>query len=331
MKPADAAIPPALWREAQQWVVRLASGQVTAGEGQAFSRWCRQSRLHATAFAQARSVWRELEPAARRVAHRDTLGPAGRGWARWRAPKAGGPVLARRAFLGTAAAAGAAYLALRPPLGLWPGLAEMGADFRTATGEQREIQLAGDVQVLMNTQTRLSAPAPGALTLHSGEAEFALGSRPPGAAPLRVRAGQGTVVARTGRFNVRSIGDRLCVTCMRGEVEVEFGARTVSLRADQQLALGPGERGQVEPASPAALAWQRRLLVFNKVPLSEVVDEVNRYRPGRLVLMGDALGRNLVQASFPLERLDDVVALIRDAYGASVTHLPGGVVVLRPA
>ena len=321
MKPADAAIPPALWREAQQWVVRLASGQVTAGEGQAFSRWCRQSRLHATAFAQARSVWRELEPAARRVAHRETLAPAGRGR----------PALARRAFLGTAAAPGAVYLAQRPPLGLWPGLAEMGADFHTATGEQREIQLAGDVQVLMNTQTRLSAPAPGALTLHSGEAEFALGSRPPGAAPLRVRAGQGTVVARAGRFNVRSLGDRLCVTCMRGEVEVEYGARTVSLGADQQLALGPGERGQVEPASPAALAWQRRLLVFNKVPLSEVVDEVNRYRRGRLVLMGDALGRNLVQASFPLERLDDVVALIRDAYGASVTHLPGGVVVLRPA
>lgn len=40
-----------------------------------------------------------------------------------------------------------------------------------------------------------------------------------------------------------------------------------------------------------------------------------------------SLGRNQVQASISIDRLDDVIALIRDVYGAEVTHLPGGVIV----
>ena len=37
-----------------------------------------------------------------------------------------------------------------------------------------------------------------------------------------------------------------------------------------------------------------------------MVEEVNRYRPGKLILNGDALKHTRVQASFSLDRLDDV-------------------------
>ena len=76
------------------------------------------------------------------------------------------------------------------------------------------------------------------------------------------------------------------------------------------------------------MAWRKGQLVFRQTPLAEVVGEINRYRSGRIMLMNDALGRRLVEARVTLDRIDDLIVLIREAYGARVTTLPGGVVVL---
>ncbi|MNI46625.1 fec operon regulator FecR [compost metagenome] len=83
---------------------------------------------------------------------------------------------------------------------------------------------------------------------------------------------------------------------------------------------------QVDPA--LVTAWRQGWLVFNQQPLAQVVDELNRYRRGRLVLMNEQLGKRLVQARFSLAQVADAERLIRDAYGARVTHLPAGVVLL---
>jgi ferric-dicitrate binding protein FerR (iron transport regulator) len=76
------------------------------------------------------------------------------------------------------------------------------------------------------------------------------------------------------------------------------------------------------------MAWRRRVLVFDNRPLSYVVAEINRYRPGRLVLTSDALGARMVRARFSLNQLADAATLIREAFGARVTELPGGIVLL---
>ena len=78
----------------------------------------------------------------------------------------------------------------------------------------------------------------------------------------------------------------------------------------------------------AVLAWREQVLVFNNATLATVVDEINRYRPGMLVLLNKQLGQRRVQARFSLQQLAGVALLIRDAYGAKCTELPGGVVLL---
>ena len=80
----------ALRREAQAWVLRLASGQATEADGAAFRQWCGQSVEHARAFKETRAAWQALQPAAR-----------ARAPSRWRA-RARAP--GRRAFLGGALA-----------------------------------------------------------------------------------------------------------------------------------------------------------------------------------------------------------------------------------
>ncbi|MDO8042902.1 FecR domain-containing protein [Janthinobacterium sp. SUN137] len=299
-------------KEAQAWVVRLASGQVSERDAQVFRHWCARSRKHANAFAEARAVWGAMAPAARVV------------------KRAQAPVnTARRAWLGGAVAASLGLLVLRPPMDLWPAVAGLAADYATGTGEQREVALDGGVLVQMNTQTRLDA-APvqdgaAALVLLAGEAEFQAGLR--GAARVRVQAGDGTVSAGSARFNIRLFGQEVCVTCLAGRLRVAQAGNDAELAAGQQLRYRPEHFGIARAVARGDVsAWRQRLLVFKQSTLAEVVDEVNRYRPGKLILNGDALKLTRVQASFSLDRLDDVIALIQDAYGARVTRLPGGIV-----
>ena len=40
----------------------------------------------------------------------------------------------------------------------------------------------------------------------------------------------------------------------------------------------------------AVVAWREQVLVFNNATLATVVDEINRYRPGMLVLLNRELG-----------------------------------------
>ncbi len=299
-------------KEAQAWVVRLASGQVSERDAQVFRHWCARSRKHANAFAEARAVWGAMAPAARAV------------------KRAQQPVnVARRAWLGGAVAASLGLLVLRPPTDLWPAVAGLAADYATGTGEQREVALDGGVLVQMNTQTRFDAATvqdgTAALVLLAGEAEFQAGLR--GAARLRVQAGDGSVSAGSARFNIRLFGQEVCVTCLAGRLRVVQNGNDAELAAGEQLRYRPAHFGITRAVRAGEVsAWRQRLLVFKQSTLSDVVAEVNRYRPGKLILNNEVLGKTRVQASFSLDRLDDVIALIQDAYGARVTRLPGGIV-----
>ena len=68
-------------------------------------------------------------------------------------------------------------------------------------------------------------------------------------------------------------------------------------------------RPGVQPPAPVdtdrVVAWRQGWLVFDQQPLSQVVDELNRYRRGHLVLMNEQLGKRLVQARISLAQIAD--------------------------
>jgi transmembrane sensor len=75
-------------------------------------------------------------------------------------------------------------------------------------------------------------------------------------------------------------------------------------------------------------AWRNGVLVFRQTPLSDVVSEINRYRPGHVLVVDDKLARSRLNGRFRIDRLDTVFVQIREVLGASVTELPGGIVLL---
>jgi transmembrane sensor len=76
-------------------------------------------------------------------------------------------------------------------------------------------------------------------------------------------------------------------------------------------------------------AWERGVLIFRNQSLGYVVDEVNRYRAGRIILLNQALGsRPVALASFHLDRLDEIIPQMEALYGARARYLPAGIVLL---
>ncbi|NMK49160.1 DUF4880 domain-containing protein [Achromobacter sp. Bel] len=303
-------------REARAWLLTLTSGRATEADARAFREWLRADPQRQTAFAAQKRLWRDVGPAVQAVVAEG---------ARNRARKS--LMTGRRAFLGGALAASAAYLAFKPPLGLWPGLDALGADYRTAAGEQRRVSLGEALDVQMNTLTRINVSSNGdgaVIELADGEAEIRSG---PAAAV--VVAGKGRITAKDAVFNLRYIGGEARLCCLSGVVRLAHAQGVFDvvanreLRYDDQWVMPPVH---VDPA--IVTAWRQGWLVFDQQPLAQVVDELNRYRRGRLVLMNAQLGKRLVQARFSLAQVADAERLIRDAYGAHVTRLPAGVVLL---
>jgi transmembrane sensor len=313
-----------LEREAQEWLLRLTSGRATVADAAALKRWCGQSRAHAEAFAEANRLWENLGIPAQRVPNSDVLVHANSNRA---------VAIGRRAFLGGAAAAAVAaigYLAVRPPLDLWPSAYELGADYRTRTGERRRIAMGNGISIDLNTRSSLNVRQDDdeqRFELVSGEAAIATAERLP--APLTIVAAGGRIHAIDAQFNLRCEGAGAIVTCLRGSVGIEYSGQSITLPEGRQISYANGALDPATTVDPTVvMAWREGQLVFRQTPLSQVIEEVNRYRSGRIILMNEALGRRLVEARIPLDRVDDLIVLVREAYGAQVTALPGGVLVL---
>lgn len=319
--------------QAVDWVQKLVSGEATPAEIDAADRWRAQDPTHAEAFDAAERVWREMGTAGY-ILHGpnrdfatalDALGQQRR-------------AVNRRTILGAgvaAVAAAAVYGGLNPPLGLWPSLSELTADYRTGTGEQRNVNFAGDVAINLNTQTSLAIrPATAAedcIELIAGEASFATPTRI--ARSLVVFAASGKTVTDAGRFDVRytTIGERspVTVTCFEGKVRIEHETDVVDLRPGQRVRYEASGLSQIAAVDPIIESeWRRGIVEFRNAPLTEAIEEINRYRPGRIILMSAALGQKQLNGRFRIEQMGRVLLQLEHAFNAKLQRLPGGIVLL---
>jgi transmembrane sensor len=309
-------------REARAWVARLHSHEVDAAEANSLARWRNQSPAHEQAFAEANLRWTLFRSAALNVAARESV-------ARFSPVSAALPRrIGRRAMFGSAlaaSAAGAACLALRPPLDLWPSISELGADYRTGTGQQRRVSLADTVSVEMNTQTSLSL-RPGQtaeIEVISGEVVVRARSR---AAAI---AGGGRTQMEQGAFDLRHDESSVSVVCIEGEAQVACGGREAVLRPGQRVSYDDrGLRAVSNVDTGTIEAWRQGLLIFEEIPLSRVIFEINRYRHGRIILTNAALGTLPVDATFRLDRIDEAASRLADVFDVKIRSLPGGIVLL---
>jgi transmembrane sensor len=315
--------------EAIAWVQKLASAEITPEEIEVLKHWREQNPAHDAAFIEVNRVWGRVGIAGRTLhdpdedfrAELDALGQRRK-------------IVNRRAVLGggvAALAAATVYGALYPPLHLWPSLTELNADYRTATGEQRNVTSAGGVAISLNTQTSVSVrstdDAEDRIELIAGEASFATSTR-----SLVVLAAGGKTTAESGRFDVRiSSGERspVSVTCFEGQARIEHGADATTIRPGQRIHYDARGLGQITSIDPVVASdWQRGIVEFRGTPLIEAVEEINRYRPGRIILMNAVLGQQQLSGRFRIDQMDNVLLQLQHAFNAKLQRLPGGIVLL---
>lgn len=319
----------ALQREAVGWVQQLVSGQATSDDAEALKHWRAQSPAHAAAFAEASRAWSDVGAAGRSL--RSHSGAMVDELAHLRRQ-----AVTRRAVLGggLATAAAATYAVVHPPFGLWPSLSELNADYRTATGEQRSVTIADNVSIRMNTQTSIAVQHEGdgdRIELIAGEAFFAAPSE--ARRSLTVFAATGRAIASGARFDVRHnngrMGATVCVTCFEGAVRIEQRADAATLGPGQQVRYDANGIDRVSAVDPeSASDWQRGIVVFRATPLADVVEEINRYRPGRIVLMNTVLGQRAVSGRFRINQMDEILSRLEQAFNIKIKTLPGGIVLL---
>lgn len=276
-------IPQAIAEAAAEWIVRRDGGPLPAEDEAAFALWLAEP-AHREALSRLEDIWGMLDEQPATAAE---LPPqsAPRSRSRWRQSAAGH----RRRWMGVTASAVAASLALIMIADVqdWP--MRLRADYRTDVGERRTARLPDGSTVELDSRS--------AVALHFSherrEVELLGGTVLFTAAvdrqrPFVVTTNGGSVTALGTAFMVRrkDKGAEVTVTLHRVRVDV----------AEHAITLGEGQAANYDedalhgpfPADRASTAWTRGRLVVSGRPLSEVVEEISRYRRGYITVTGPA-------------------------------------------
>lgn len=302
----DAGAEDTLSDEALDWIVRLNSGRATAADHAAFAEWRDQSIDHELAAREAEAIWQGIGTAGADVRRADEK-PAGK--------------LTRRRLLAGGGFAIAGF-ALADTLHL-----HMTADHVTGVGEQRTVALPDGSSVSLNAGSALSvAFSDGVrrLVLHEGQATFTVSHD--GARPFIVEARGGQSLAVGTIFDVDMRPDEVVVTVIEGIVAVstDVGPEPIRAALDEQITYttqGPPSAAEPIDAN-SATAWRRGKLIFNGRLLADVAAEIERYRSGRIFVVGSRLSALQVTGVFDLGDPDAILRTIEETLPVTVTRLP---------
>jgi transmembrane sensor len=207
------------------------------------------------------------------------------------------------------------------------------SDYHTGWGERRKIALDDGSLVSLNTHSALSiefSPEQRVIKLLEGEAYFQVSHDSD--RPFVVVTSHGVAEVTGTAFNVYEQSGRMTVTVSEGRVRVypEGGeSRAVELTAGLEVSgdgreIGPVLRVDVQQK----LAWREGLLVFSMQPLAAVVDELNRYLPGKIMVADPRIRERIVSGAFDLTQPQDVLTAIEKTLGLDSLNLPGSLTLL---
>lgn len=323
--------PDAIGEAAQDWLLRLTSGDVTAAELESFEAWRAADPRHRAAYEEVRALWTGIDGLRPAFAPAVAPTPAPARPAR----RGRGLALGRRIF----AIGGLVAACLLLLMAAGPHPAGLLADHRTAAGEQATVMLPDGSVALLNTATAIDvdfSPARRQVRLLYGEALFEV--RPDRARPFDVLAADGRTRAVGTAFAVRDAEDGATVTVAEGTVAVRSpaeppppGAPPARVEAGQQVTYGRGRPpGPVRALdAAAATAWRDGVIAIRNQPLAAALAEIGRYLPGRILLLRDTSGLAPVTARISLEDVDSGIAALAATHGLSVTRLGRFLTVLR--
>jgi len=323
----------AVERQAREWLVRLdGDSPLSDTEVDALREWLSRSSSHREELTRISKFWEQANVLT------DLAVPLNRGSAqrggRRRAMQVG--------FVAATVAFGSAVL-----LSWWLQRSTGAANgtYGTAIGQQQTILLPDGSSIQLNTDSQVQIDYGSRLRrirLLRGEALFAVTPQP--TRPFDVYAANGIVHAVGTAFSVHLDGSRLDVTVTKGIVDVsEIGGAEITANSDASYIgrstrrLGQLKAGQTaifgsdtqriavrelaDPELRRRMAWHEGYLVFSGEPLSEVVEQVNRYSPVTLYIADPKLAPVAVGGRFRIGDLDAILDVLRANFGIQSSRI----------
>ncbi|TQV85900.1 FecR family protein [Aliikangiella coralliicola] len=286
--------------QAADWLLRMESSNLDELEEQQFVSWLNHDELHQDIFAQVEQVWldtgqlpdnsvqtAQVVKLEQPTQHGDKNERRSVGWKPW--------AIAASLLLG--------MLVIFPEFQL-----RYSADYMTSVGEQREVILEDNSRVLLNTDSAIQVHYSDNLrrvVLLQGEAFFDVMDEPDRA--FIVNAGELSARALGTAFSVRLFQDdsaRVTVTEHRVQVKTSNDTSGEKHLVDEGQAFyqenGESKLQSVDPLQ--ATAWHKGRLIIDNQPLAEVIEEINRYHSGKIVLRGDGVNDLIVSGVFRLDQ-----------------------------
>ncbi len=294
---------PDLDEEALRWVVRLTSGVSTPEDHQAFRCWRDQSAAHSQALGRARVLWRQLDTSLPQVERQRSERSRRRRLLWLAAPLAASVVLAIGGTTG--------YLRI------WR------YDAVTSVGERRSLALADGSIVVLGGDSALKidlGPSMRRLELARGEAVFHARHDP--RRPFVVVAGAMRIRDIGTVFDVARARTQTTVVVEQGRVEAYVDDQRTVLAANQSLKAVPGRLGSVEAADPyLSSSWTRGRLNLEDKSLSDIVQAVQPYYKGQILLLDRTAERRRLSAAIDLDHIDEWLSALSRSHAIRLSRI----------
>ncbi|MGC5702502.1 FecR family protein [Pseudomonas sp. NFXW11] len=282
--------------QAVHWLIEMQGGPLSPRQQQAWQQWHDAHSEHQRAWEHIQRVNQRLRGLSSPLAH-----------AALNAPKSTSRRQALKLLLILGAGSAMAW-GLREHNPLPPLL----ADYRSALGQRRQLQLSDGSQLQLNTSSAVDVRFDGQqrlIRLLEGEIMLSVAKD---ARPLLVQSAQGLLRPDAARLNLRQFRDRSQLAVFSGSVELtpsHYSATPPRIGAGQQVDFSSNNWQAPRPLDTGSGAWSEGMLVAAHMRLADFLDELGRYRRGQLHCDAQVADL-LISGSYPLDDSERILDLL---------------------
>ena len=332
--------------EAATWIARLDRGGLSEEELVAVREWIGRSPEHYASISRLADIWSDLDGLSeildgvkpRTPIHEVRGGQQSKIWSR---PARAGvfAVLIMAVVIGVFFGSSNIYRSYTTQESTWQ------ASYLTAIGKQQTVTLRDGSRVQLNTDTVIDIDFDGRhrkVRLVKGEALFEIIHNQ--SRPFLVYVGTNVIRAVGTSFVVKLIGDEIEVTIKEGRVELKSLDDDTQNRLKTELTIASAvfDAGQtvklnkeiqtlqeiVTEEIDRKLAWRDGLIIFSGEQLDQVVEEISRYTPVKIVITDPELNMLRIGGRFKIGETDAMLEVLETGFGVSVNRVSKDLVYL---
>jgi transmembrane sensor len=294
-------ISPHVARQAVDWLLEIQDAPLQGARQVAWQQWLNGNAEHQRAWAHIQRVNQRLSGLSSPLAH-----------ATLSTPKSGSRRQALKLLLLLGAGSAAGW-SMREQIALQP----MFADLDSGVGVRRKVALDDGSQLHLNTASAVDVRFDGQqrlIKLLQGEILMTVADDP---RPLRLSTAEGLIHASPGnsRFDVRQRDGRTQLAVFNGILSINPTAvpgAGLQLQARQQVTFGRQGWDSIRPLDAGNGAWADGMLVASRMRLADFLDELGRYRRGRLQCDAQVADL-LISGSYPLADSERILDMLEHA------------------